>query len=628
MAVADIINSNLQTAADFTDRAGAAVADIALPRHSIGFSRLGLDGLRFNAAYQQVARDGTPFPLYHGPTSTLPAAPVLTGLHPITAPNIPAAPSINTAGLFGHALPSTNMPQFSAASPHLLADQIYAAIAAVAFPVLDKVTLPAITPLSIGAMPTITLPGFNASPPPAQLGAPADYAAYYQQQYDQALPSVRHFVDDMMAGFISQYAPDFYAVRDKLGLAIQQELDGVELPHEAALFSRHQARIDRESSRAEANIINDPRYRGWIVPPGAQRAELSTLKVESLRSLSGASTDVFIEISRQRIQMRQYILSLADGQVNGVRAQALQFANHALAVHQAAKDHALALANMLVTHFEHEKSRAEFALALMRALDDRFKVELEAALSALTVYEAELKALSLKADVETKVLEAAKLQLDAQKLQVDTFSATIDAIAKRAVAEELKVKEFELKVRLFETEIKGIMASFDVYKAANDGDKAKVEGELAKQEVFASQIKAIALQVDTQKAIQQGDIQSNQAKLSQYTAGLSAYEATAKIALQRFTAEAEIKKLGLEVYKVDTEVNLEVFKGQLQQDTAFTHALVEVFRGNSASLTNYYGLQRDWANLGLHAQTAIATGYTNVAAAAVQATNAVASIAE
>jgi hypothetical protein len=117
------------------------------------------------------------------------------------------------------------------------------------------------------------------------------------------------------------------------------------------------------------------------------------------------------------------------------------------------------------------------------------------------------------------------------------------------------------------------------------------------------------------------------AKITQYGAQIDAYKTTAEVALQKFTSEAEIKKLGLDVYKTNVEANLEVYKGALQKDIAFIQARIEAFKGNVESLSNFYRLSQGYTELDLKKTESIATGYSNMASAALQSLNSMVSLA-
>lgn len=627
--VEQLIDEKLAQANSFVALAAEAIAEITSKRGVTGYTTLGIDPDDFRAKYVKVAADTTPFPVYHASTLKEPSEPTLVDLSNISQPAIPGAPVVNTQGLFNHNLPSSNIPDFTADDPQLHANEIYNAIAAVMLPVLDEVALPEITPLNMRAVPKVLLPGYTPVDVPEQLATPPDYAAYFKQQYTERLPGILNLANNVIETWVDRYAPEYFNVRTQLSLAVERGLAGEALPmqHEAALYSRHQARIQRDMGRAEQEIINNPAQRGWVVPPGSVASALNSLAIESARTLAGESTNVYIEIRRAAIQAYQFILSMADGQLNSLRGVIMQLFDKGLAVDAQAAQQAKTLADLLALRFEHEKSRAEFSLALMKAAYEKFEAELKIALADLDIFKVELDVLVAQKNVELKLLDAAKIKLEAQRLKVDNYSAIIDAIAKRAVADELLIKQFEIKAKVFDIQIKAVLAAFDAYKAAMDGDKAKLEGELAKVDVYKSQLQGVNLKLEAEKSVLQGQVATNKAKLDQFTAQLSAVETGAKIALERFSAEAEIKKLGLSVYNSNVQANIEVFKGELQKDIAYQHAIVEAFRGNVASLSNFYQLEAEYAKLNQVGSIAIAEGYSNMASAANQSVNGVLSFA-
>lgn len=628
--VSELIDYNVGVATDFNNRCAEAVADIAVPRETIGYTVLGINFNTFDAQYKPPTKDNTANPVYVNPAQSLPTKPALQELNNLDVPDLPASPTIVTSGLFRQTAPNTVLPSFNANKPVLHATEIYNALVAVAQPILDKVDLPEITPLTIKSAPVITKPDYTPYQPLGELDDPRDYATYYQTQYDNALPGIRGFVDDVMNQFMQKYAPDYDDVRSKLANAISAGLSGQGLPkpYDDPLYSRQQARITREMGKLAQAIIDDPGYRGYVVAPGEIRSRLNSLQVDAAITLAGASTDAFIEVRRQALQAYQFVLTMADGQQSGLRNMVLQFFDRGLAMIQASVTQAKTLGDLLITRDEHEKSRHEFSLALMRALDEQFKIKLDAALADLEIYSKELEAVKLRSEVDKTYLEAAKLKVDVQKIEVDKYSAIIEAIAKRAVGDELLIKQFDTEAKVFDIQVKAVMAGYDVYKAQIDGDKAKLDGELAKLDIFKTQLQATNLKLDAQKTQLEANIEINKAKLDQYSTELVSYEAAAKIALQRFTAEAEMKKMGLDVYRIESEVELERFRAQVQQNVSYNQLLVEQFRANSASLSNYYQLKKEWAGLQLNAQHVIATGYSTVAAAAMSSVNSMASISE
>lgn len=623
MSVDALVNTAVARADQFATAADTAIRAIDANKGAIGFSSLPLDPMDFDAKLAVAPIDTTPMPVYEAPAGTLPTTPTLVELGKIDMPALPTAPVLSTGGLFTQVAPSNVIPDWNEAAPDLHVDEIYDELALLAAPILADVDIPTITPLTLRTAPTLELPDYEQYATPEAIPAATNYAAYMQAKYDAALPEMRAFIDDTVNAWIATYAPEYEEQRAKLHAKVINGMDNQVLPDqfEIALYSRARARTEAEYQSAEQGILEQGEKRGMLIPPGAVTTALNRARLDGSRALAGQSTDVYIERRKAEVQHLQFILGLAANQIQSVRGLAMQYVQTGLGMIREAYSFADSITGKLVTLFEHERSRREFSLAVMRALNEQYEVKLRAALSGLEGYKMELEALKLQKDVEFKVIEGAKLQADVQQLLVARYSAMVDAIAKRAAVDELKIKEYSVRADVFKTEVQARLSAFEAYKASIDGDKAKLQGELSKLDLYNSQLKAAELRVDVQAKTLDADVKTNAAKLGQFETQLEAYKTSSAIALQKFTAGAEIKKLGMDIYKTNVMANIEAFNGELKKDVAWMQARIEAFKGNVASLSNYYRLEQGYTELELKKTDAIASGYSNMASAALQSMN-------
>lgn len=621
--VDDLIDLAASRASSFASSAASAISAIGNTRVSFNFDALDVILPPITATYKPTNPDDTPMPVYTPPAGALPLAPKLVGVTGIKSPYIPTAPSVYTYGLFTQAQPSATMPDWNEANPQLHVDQIYDEISAVAVPLLSAVDFPEITPLEIGLTPTLKLPDYETIATPEAIPETVDYAAYMKAKYDTALPEMKAFIDGMVDGWVTKFAPEYYAQRDAINAKINAGLDNAILPDqfEAALYSRSRARVETEYKAAEAQILESSEKRGFMIPPGAVTSAWNKARLEGAKSLAGNSTDVYLERRKTEIQHLQFVMNLASAQIQSVRSLAVQYAGQGQAIIQAANTQADSLAGKLITRFEHERSRREFSLAVMRALNEQFEAKLKAALSGLEGFKLELEAKKAIKDVEFKQIEAVKLQIEAKQIEVQRYSAIVDAIAKKAAVDELKIKEYGIRADVFKTGIQARLASFEAYKASIDGDKAKLEGELAKLSAYQMELKAVEIQVDVQSKILDSNVKTNAALISQYATQTDVYKVASEVALNKFTAQAEIKKLGLDVYKTNVEANIEVYKGGLQKDIARSELALGSYKAQMETMATFFGLQQKYVELDSTKSIAVASGYSNMAAAALQSLN-------
>jgi hypothetical protein len=627
----DIILAASNRASAYSALAGEATAAIGSAGRNVFINPypLNVDKLGFDAVLERPDKDTTPLPVYDAPAVSIPSNPTLVELHGITMPDIDSPPTITTTGLFGQVMPSSVIPDWNEAAPDLHTDEIYNELAALAAPILSDVELPSITPINVGVAPELLLPSYEVPATPEAIGATTDYASYLEAKYAAALPEMQAFIDDKVAAWVTRYAPELEEQRSQLHTAIMRGLNDGALPDqfEAALYSRAQGRTNKEFTDAENAIIADGESLGFIFAPGKVVGAIQDARLAGANALSAQATDIYIERRKSEVQHMQFVLGLVAQQVNSVRTNAIQLAANVLDVMRQANTHADTITAKLLARFEHERSRHEFSLEIMKVLNSQYEVRLKAAMAGLEGYKLELEALGMRSDVEMKQVEAAKLKVQTQQLLVARYSEMVDAIAKRAIVDELKIKEYGIRADVFKTDIQARLAAFDAYKAAIDGDKAKLQGELAKLEAYNSQLKAKEIFVDVQAKILDGDVKTNAARLGQFTGQLDAYKTASQVALQRFMAQSEIKKMGLEIYKTDLQANIAAYEGELKLDTAWAQTQIEVFKANTQSWMSAMQLEEKYTELNVQKAIAIATSYSNIASASAQSANGTASVA-
>jgi hypothetical protein len=443
------------------------------------------------------------------------------------------------------------------------------------------------------------------------------------------LPEVQAFIDDTVDKWVAKYAPEFQEQRQAIHERLIAGLNGEVLPDqfESALYTRARSRAESDFRAAEETILASKEVRGFLIPPAAVTSALNKNRTATAGALATQSTEVYLERRRSEIQHLQFVMTAISQQVQSVRGSIIQMTQEAINAMQQSFAMADAITNKLVIRFEHERSRHEFSLAIMKALNEQYEVQLKAALSGLEAYKLELQALELQKNVEFKMIEGAKLQIEAQQLLVTRYSAMVDAIAKRAVVDELKIKEYSIRADVFKTNVQARLAAFEAYKAAIDGDKAKLQGELAKLEVYNSQIKATSLKLEAETKILDADVKVNLARLTQFSNQLDAYKTASQVALQKFTAGAEIKKMGLDIYKTNLQANIAAYEGELKLDVAWAETQIAAFKANSDKWISSMQLEQKYAELDIQKAIAIASGYSNIASASAQAANGTASIA-
>ncbi len=614
-----------------TDMTIDAVNSIDYKKGVTGTSFVTVQPSDVNALFLRPNIDLTPFPVFDTPTVEAPVKPVLTELNNISHQVIPVAPVIDTSGLFNNVKPTGVIPQWNQENPNLHIDEIYQALVDLMAPVLDKVALPSIIPIIVDKPPELQLPSYSTNALPAELDAPVNYADYYRNKYETALPELKQFIDAVVDSWITRNAPEFYQQRDALNSKLIAGMTGQVLTDEFEdrLFSRSQAKVSDGYDDAEHNALDSPsRGVGFIIAPSSIANAIQGAKLAGAKALAGNAQEVWLERRRTEIQHLQFVMNIISSNVTNIRNMAVQYAQFGVSLAQEARTNTEQWAEKVIQIFEHQRSRGEFSLELLRIIDEQYKTKLTAALSGLEGFKAELEALRLTKDIDNQQIESAKLKLEAQQIEVNNYSAMVDAIAKRANVTDGYIKDIEVKARVFETTTRAVLSTYDIYKAANEGDRGKLEGLMAEVSLYEEQLKAIQTNVNVDVAILEGNVKVNDAKINQYQTESNIYKTLYDVALAKFEASAEIKKMGLDIYKTNVTTELAIWQGELEKQFKYIDEKLKAAEITYRSFSDFYTLEERYAELGLQQTTAIASGLSNVASASANALSGVISLAE
>lgn len=529
--------------------------------------------------YKAPPPDTSAMPVYENPQSPFPTAPVLADVGTITLPAQRTAPTLNTSGLFQQVPPSTNLPDFQETEPDLHVDDLVAEMAALTAPTLTDLEIPNLSPLNLNPRPSLNLPAFAALNPPDEPGNPEDYAARMGTEYDKMHPMMQAFINDTMANWVAQYVPEYDNLNTLLTSKVTAGMEGTVLPDqiEAAMYTRAQGRAEREFDKVEQGILNEHRKFGLVEPPGVVRSRIAKTRVSNAAALANQSTDIYIDRKNKEVQHLQFTMQMATTNIQGARQYAVQYAQLVGNTLQNAVTYASEIADKVAKLYEHLIARAQLRVAIMQALNAQYEIELKAALSALDGYRLELEAAKLQKDVEMAQVQFLEASIRMEELKVQRYSAMIDAITKKGEVEKLKLVGYQTRANIFEVNTNAKVAAFGVYKAAIEGDTAKLEGEKTKLSIFNAQLESDKINLESQMKAIDAVVAANESKVKIFEAGADVYKVDLETALSKFQAQAEIKKLYQTVYTAQLGNAIEVFKSGLEIPKILMNAMVQEY---------------------------------------------------
>lgn len=581
------------------------------------------------ADYVSPAQDLVAMPVYEPPIATLPIAPALSDIGALTMPAERTEPTLNTAGLFTQIAPSNNLPDFNEAEPDLNIDELVAEMTALATPTLNEYVFPEISSFSLGVAPTLSLPNYDAVATPDVLRDPVDYSVSLDDAYHQMSPEMQAWVDDKATTWVNTYAPEYSPWVTDVQAKVTDGLAGQVLPDqfEAAMFTRAQGRIEREFVAAENNLLTTFSKAGFMEPPGAVVSSILNTRWLGAGKLADQSTDIYIERRKTEVQHLQFILNLASAQIQGVRNTVVAYAQTVGQNMQLALSYANSIADKLAKIFDHLIARAGLQVSVMNAVNAQYEVKLKAALAALEGYKLSLEAERMKTDIEVAKIKAIEARIGAEELIIRRYSAIIDAISRKATLEELKLKGYSIRADIFKNQTAARIAGFEMYNSSIKGDLGKLEGELSKVKVFEQQIDIDKLRLEAQVQQVNAIKASNAAKTEIFDSQSKVYKLGIDTAVQKFSAEAEVKKLAQTIYGQELMNAIEKYKVGLELPKLMIEAVLKQYELQIQAAIESARIEVQKLSISERASESSVAAYQSMASSALGSLNTMASSA-
>lgn len=289
---------------------------------------------------------------------------------------------------------------------------------------------------------------------------------------------------------------------------------GTGLPPEVeeALWNRGRDREYRAMGDAIAELERMEAL-GYAFPPGVYINARTKIATEMGYTASTLSREVAIEnakLEQSNIQWAMQSAIQLEGQLiqynNQVEQRLFEAAKYAT-------EAGISIYNAKVQAYAAYLDAYKTKVAI-------YEAQIRAELSKVEAYKAEMEAESVKAQVNTALVQQYKTQVDAALANVEIFKAEVGAI-------QLKAEIEKMKVVIFGEQVKAYGAKVNAYTAGVEGFRAKVSAEAAKQDAFKSQVQAYAAQVEAGARVIGAKIDEYKANIDAKTAEWEGYKAAA-----------------------------------------------------------------------------------------------------
>ena len=242
-----------------------------------------------------------------------------------------------------------------------------------------------------------------------------------------------------------------------------------------------------------------------------------------------------------------------------------------------------------------------------------YEAQIRGELGKVEAYKAQMEAESVKAQINTALVEQFKAQITAALANVEIFKAEVSAIQTKAEIEKMKIE-------IFGEQVKAYGAKVNAYTAGVEGFRAKIGAEASKQDAFKSQVQAYAAQVEAGARVVGAKIDEFKARIDAKNAEWEGYKAASAGQAARAQAIASVNSSLAESYKAETmaitsynEVLTKQWQVSIDQAQRVVEIGISAAKANAELYTTTRSLALEAAKVGAQVSAQIGAAALNSA---------------
>lgn len=380
-------------------------------------------------------------------------------------------------------------------------------------------------------------------------------------------PSIREYTpgDDYTSALLSQ-----------LQSVLQERIQGgtgLGADAEEALWNRgreREARTQADSVRA----LEQMEELGYAHPPGVYLDARLRIITETDFAERGHSREVMIKAAELELDQVKHALTTAV-QLEG---QLLDYTNQ---VEQRFFESTRYATEAGISIYNAKVQAFGAMVDVYRAKVGVYEALVRAETSKVDAYRAEIAAEEAKASLNRTLVEQYKVQIDAALSNIRIFEAEIAGIRTKAEIEQTKVQIFGEQVRGYVAEVNAYTAGIEGYRAQIGAETAKVGAYEATVSAYRARVEASARQIDSRIQEYRGRIEAKTAEYDGYRAQVQGESARVDGIARLNSAEADIYRADATATGSYNEVLTRQWQATLDQNQRTAEIGVSAARANA-----------------------------------------------
>jgi hypothetical protein len=387
-------------------------------------------------------------------------------------------------------------------------------------------------------------------------------------------------------------------VKDAIEAVILEMLEGgtgIPPSVEQAIWDRARQREDNSAEQTISAAVDQWATRGFSHPFGMLNKQSIVVRDAALLKNNSLSRDVAIKQAELEQSNRQFAVThgLTYEQIYVGIFLAVVDRNFQIAKFEV--ETAIQLYNMQIMIFNIQQQ-------IFTQKGERFRLQLEAALAPLKMYQMLVEVEKAKAEVNQAMVASYTAEIQAYATEVQAYKTSVEAQVAKSSMEKLKIDLYKAQIDAMVAQVAAQRGAFDAYTARVGGETAKVQLEQANASVYNTQVQAWSTLVGANLKKAEVDIANNRMllevhiaemqriqtlnaqQLTLVQANLAGWQASLQYQTALANLETTVKQAGIQKEIELSRLQVSKFSAMLEEWKAHATHILEQARITSESL--------------------------------------------
>ncbi len=413
---------------------------------------------------------------------------------------------------------------------------------------------------TIGGLPELSVQPVMDVAAPTRLAE--NFESGFVEQRTQLMTLAQAYTEEM----INKYAPGHVAGMAALEAKLSAYLEGgtgLKPEVEDAIYSRAQAKNDKEAKRVQDAVLADTAARGFTLPGGAMVSALARARQDAANLNAAKVNEIIIMQAELEQKNAQFAVTTSASVRTTVLQLTTQWMQALVTINGQALDAAKAVMAAVIEAYNSavrvytiklEAWKAEVAL-----IDARVKL----ILADVEVYKGQITALQAEYQVDQMKIDRLKAQVGMMSALAEVYKTRVESVVSQASLEKLKIDIYQGQIQAYTATVQAKNAEWQGYTAQISGFSAEAQAYGARVSAYNAEAQAYKTKIEAQTGVLQATVAGNQATVDAYKAGVSAFSAKVQAETGHFQGNLQTKQAAFSSYKARIEFATAKYNTQL-----------------------------------------------------------------